>query len=89
MEDFYNFDEIGFMMDIITASFIIFCSDRYRKGKSVQPDNQEWSTIIKYINATRWNISLFMIIKGTYYLANWNIELDFLDNWVIKPIING
>ena len=30
-----------------------------------------------------------MIVKGTYYLINWNTESGFSDNWIIKLTDNG
>ena len=77
------------MIKIITAFFIITYSEKYKKAKTIHPGNQEWFIIIKYINASGWYIPPFIIIKGIYYLANWNIESEFSDNWIIKPIDNS
>ena len=88
IKDLYNFNEIGFIMNIITAFMIIIRTDRYRKAKSVQPNNQKWATIIKCINTSGWCISPFIIIKDIYHLSSWIIDLDFPDNWVIKSITN-
>ena len=87
-EDFYNFDETGFIMGIITASMIITRLNRHEKAKSIQPNNQEWATIIECINASSWCIPPFIIVKGTYHLSNWTTDSGFLDNWVIKPTAN-
>ena len=38
------------MIDIITTFFIIIYSEKYKKAKTIQPDNQEWSIIIECIN---------------------------------------
>ena len=88
VEDLYNFDKIGFMMSVITAFMIITRLDRYRKAKFIQPDNRKWVTVIEYINVSGWCIFLFIIIKGTYHLSNWIIDLGFLDDWLIKPTAN-
>ena len=41
IEDFYNFDEIGFIINIITSSLIITRLNRHRKAKSVQFNNRK------------------------------------------------
>ena len=77
------------MIDVITAFLIIIYSEKHKKAKAIQPGNREWFTIIECINVSGWCIPLFMIIKGTYYLANWNIESGFSDDWIIKSTDNG
>jgi hypothetical protein len=39
--DFYNFDEMGFMMGIITPAIVVTHIDRRSRGKVVQPSNRE------------------------------------------------
>jgi hypothetical protein len=39
--DFYNFDEMGFMIGIITLAMVITRADRRGRGKAVQPGNRE------------------------------------------------
>jgi hypothetical protein len=39
--DFYNFDETGFMMGVITPSIVVTRADRRGRGKAVQPGNRE------------------------------------------------
>ena len=41
LEDFYNFNEIGFTMDIIISFIIITSSDRCGKAKFIQFNNQK------------------------------------------------
>jgi hypothetical protein len=48
--DFYNFDEIGFIIGIICAAIIVTRVDRRGRGKAVQPGNREWATAIACIN---------------------------------------
>ena len=88
-EDFYNFDEIGFMMGVIASFMVITRSDRCGKVKSVQLGNREWVTVIECINALGWCIPLFVIVKGAYHFSNWTMDSDFPDDWVIKLISNG
>ena len=49
-KDFYNFNEIGFMMNVIISFIIITHFDRHKKIKIVQFDNQKWITVIECIN---------------------------------------
>ena len=76
-------------MNIIITFMVIICTDRHKKAKSIQPDNQEWATIIKYINTSDWCIFFFIIIKNIYHLSSWITDSDFLNNWIIKPTVNG
>ena len=69
-ENFYNFNETGFIMGIITAFIIITRLDKYGKAKSIQFNNRKWATIIKCINASNWCIPSFIIVKGIYHLFN-------------------
>ena len=46
IKDLYNFDKIGFIMDIIITFMIITHTDRHKKAKSIQSDNQKWATIV-------------------------------------------
>jgi hypothetical protein len=39
--DFYNFDETGFMMGIISSAIIVTSADRHGRSKAVQPGNWE------------------------------------------------
>lgn len=39
--DFYDFDETGFMMGVISASMVVTRADRKRISKSIQPGNRE------------------------------------------------
>jgi hypothetical protein len=40
-EDFYNFDEIDFMIGVIYAGMIVTRADRRGRGKQLQPGNRE------------------------------------------------
>ncbi|EAQ88884.1 hypothetical protein CHGG_05503 [Chaetomium globosum CBS 148.51] len=44
--DFYNFDETGFMMDMIRPGMVVTRSDRVGKLKAIQPGHREWATAI-------------------------------------------
>jgi Tc5 transposase DNA-binding domain/helix-turn-helix, Psq domain len=39
--DFYNFDETGFMIGIISLAMVVTRADRRGRGKAVQPSNRE------------------------------------------------
>jgi hypothetical protein len=49
--DFYNFDETGFMMGIISSAMIVTSADRRGRSKVVQLGNREWATAIVCINS--------------------------------------
>jgi hypothetical protein len=88
--DFYNFDETGFIMGQIRPGMVVIRSDRHGRAKAIiQPGNREWATAIMCINGEGGSIPPFLIIKGTYHLANWYSETDLPYNWVIKPTNNG
>jgi hypothetical protein len=48
--DIYNFNKTGFTIGIASTSKVITRRDYHRQRKLLQPSNQEWITIIKYIN---------------------------------------
>ena len=87
--DFYNFDETGFMMGVITSSMVVTRADRRGKGKAVQPGNREWATAIACINAEGRSIPPFLVIQGANHLANWYTDSGLPDDWVVKPTNNG
>ena len=87
--DFYNFDETGFMMGVISAAMVISRADRKRKSKSIQPGNREWATAIECVNSEGWCIPPFLIVQGVYHLANWFTETNIPDDWAIKTTSNG
>ena len=49
--DFYNFDEMGFMMGMIYPGMVVTHADRCVRGKAIQPGNQEWATAIVCVNS--------------------------------------
>ncbi|KAL2884621.1 Vegetative incompatibility protein HET-E-1 [Ceratocystis lukuohia] len=68
--DFYNFDETGFMMGMISSAMLVARSERRGKAKTVQPGHLELVTVILGINAERWVIPPFNVVKGSYHLGN-------------------
>lgn len=87
--DSYNFDEAGFMMGVICATMVVTRADRRGRGKSVQPGNQEWATVIEGINAEGWCLLPFLVVQGAYHLAHWYTESDLPQDWTIKTTPNG
>jgi hypothetical protein len=87
--DFYNFDETGFIMGIISPAMVVTRADRRGRGKAVQPGNREWATAIACINGEGGSIPPFLIVQGKYHLASWYTEGGLPDNWVIKTTSNG
>ena len=72
--DFYNFDETGFMMGIITPAIVVTRVDRRGRGKAVQLGNREWAIAIAYINGEGWSVPPFLVVQGKNHLANWYTE---------------
>lgn len=69
--DFYNFDETGFIMGVISPAMVITRANRCGKGKAIQPGNREWATTIVCINGEGWSIPPFLVVQGKYHLSNW------------------
>jgi hypothetical protein len=87
--DFYNFDETGFPIGMITPGMVITRADRRGRVKGIQPGNREWATAIICVNGEGWDVPLFLVVQGVNHLANWYSETDLPRNWVIKPTNNG
>lgn len=87
--DFYNFNEIGFIMGVICPAMVVTCIDRRGRGKAVQPGNREWATAIACINSKGWSVSPFLMVQGKNHLLNWYTDSGLPPDWVIKPINNG
>src|SRR5436305_10259834 len=87
--DIWNFDETGFMIGVISPSMVVTRADRKGRRKKVQPGNKEWATAIACINSEGCEIPPFLIVKGTYHLANWYTESALPYDWAIKPTENG
>ena len=68
--DFYNFDETGFMMGVSCASMVVTRANRPGRGKSVQPGNREWATVVECVNSEGWCIPPFLIVQGAYHLTS-------------------
>ncbi|KAH7464117.1 hypothetical protein FOMA001_g17824 [Fusarium oxysporum f. sp. matthiolae] len=88
-DDIWNFDETGFMMDMIMAGMVVTGSESQGRPKSVQPGNREWITVIQAINAEGQSIAPFIIGAGQYHLANWYQESNLPGDWVIATSQNG
>ena len=86
--DIYNFDEVGFLMGIISAGMVVTASERRTRPKSVQPGNREWVTVIQGVNAEGWAIPPFVIFKGQLHLSAWYSD-DVPCDWVIAVSDNG
>jgi len=87
--DFWNFDETGFMMGMISPAMVVTRADRHGRSKAIQPGNREWATAIVCINGEGQNIPPFLIIQGVNHLAPWYTESGLPSNWPIKPTANG
>jgi hypothetical protein len=65
-DDVWNFDEIGFMMGVISSSIVVTGSERHGRPKSVQPGDQKWVTATQAINKEVLAIDLFVVVTGQY-----------------------
>jgi hypothetical protein len=65
--DFYNFDETGFMMGVISPAMVVARADRCGRGKAAQPGNLEWATAIVCINSEGRSIPPFSVVQGKCY----------------------
>ncbi|KJK73921.1 hypothetical protein H634G_10782 [Metarhizium anisopliae BRIP 53293] len=63
-EDFYNFDETGFMMGIISTTTVVTSSEKRGRPTLTQPGNREWVSVIQGINSQGWAIPPFIIVAG-------------------------
>lgn len=61
-------DETGFRIGV-GRLYIIITSDEFPNEYIIDPDNRDYATIIKYISATGYSLSTFLILTGAVYLA--------------------
>jgi hypothetical protein len=87
--DIYNFDEIGFLMGVISTMLVVTGSERRGRRKTKQPGNRKWSTVIQGINALGWAIPPFIIVEGSYHLSSWYENSPLPKDWVIATSQNG
>jgi hypothetical protein len=88
-EDFYNFDETGFMMGVICSSMVVTRADRRGRGKQLQPGNREWATAIECICSDGFVLPPFLIVQGVHHLAPWYAGTNLPPSWVVKTSPNG
>ncbi|EAQ92247.1 hypothetical protein CHGG_00482 [Chaetomium globosum CBS 148.51] len=87
--DFYNFDETGFMMDMIRPGMVVTRSDRVGKLKAIQPGHREWATAICIIAGDGYVVPPFLVVKGRFHLASWYSEQQILDDWAVTTTTDG
>jgi len=87
--DLWNFDETGFMMGVICGNMVVTRADRKGKCKKIQPGNREWATAIIGVSAEGQSIPPFLVVQGSYHLANWYTEGNLPPTWAVKPTSNG
>jgi hypothetical protein len=88
-EDFYNFDETGFMMGMISTTMVVTSSERHGRPTLVQPGNREWVSVIQGANSQGWAIPPFIIVAGLHHLTNWYEDSTLPSDWVISTTHNG
>ncbi|KID81934.1 transposase [Metarhizium guizhouense ARSEF 977] len=87
--DFYNFDETGFMMGMISTTMVVTSSERRGKPTLAQPGNREWVSVVQGINSQGWAIPPFIIVAGKHHLTNWYEDSTLPPDWVISTTQNG
>lgn len=50
-DDVYSFDETGFLIEQISVTKAVTCSERWRHIKLTQPNCQEWVSAVKCVNS--------------------------------------
>ena len=72
---------------------VIIRAEYYGQCSLLQPRNCEWVTVIEYINALGWALSLCVIFKGKSFIKAWfnNIPSDWQfkvspNNWTSDEI---
>jgi hypothetical protein len=70
-KDIYNFNEIGFAIGLIVTTKVVTRANMPGKPHLIQPGNQEWVTIIKYVNTTSWVLPSCIIFKGKVHIKGW------------------
>jgi hypothetical protein len=67
--NFYNFDEIGFIIGIIGARMVVMYLNRINKLKTIQPGNRERITAIYAPVVYRHAVLPFLYVTGRFHLA--------------------
>ena len=88
-DDFYNFDETGFMIGMIVSSMIVSRAERKERSNKIQPGNREWATVIHCVNGKGWSLPPYILLKGQHHLASWYTETELPVDWALKTTENG
>ncbi|EAQ83012.1 hypothetical protein CHGG_10830 [Chaetomium globosum CBS 148.51] len=84
--DFYNFDETGFMMDMIRPGMVVTRSDRVGKLKAIQPGHREWATAICII-AGDGGVYRMLVLKGHECHVNAEFEDYCKENNIVTIFV--
>jgi hypothetical protein len=57
-------------MGLIVTTKVVTRANMPGKPHLIQPGNQEWVTMIKYVNATGWVLPSCIIFKGRFILRD-------------------
>lgn len=88
--DFYNFDETGFMIGVISGTgMVVTSSERRGRAKKLQPGNREWATAIECISADGFVIPPMLVVQGKHHLASWYTDGGLPNTWPIRTSTNG
>ncbi|KAL9564079.1 hypothetical protein ACKAV7_011792 [Fusarium commune] len=87
--DIYNFNEIGFMMGVISTALVITSVERRSNAKLAQPGSREWVTMIQGVSSEGWGTPPFIIVAGQYHLSTWYEDSPLPHDWVLATTENG
>lgn len=87
-EDYYNFDETGFQMGIISTSKVVTGTDRAGRPRTVQPGNREWVTAIEAISACGYLVPPLIIFEAIMHQEAW-YKTGIPGDWSIGVSPNG
>jgi hypothetical protein len=88
--DFYNFDETGFMMGVISGTgMVVTSSERKGRAKKLQPGNREWVTAIECVSADGFVVPPMLVVQGKHHLASWYTDGGLPGTWPIRTSTNG
>jgi hypothetical protein len=87
-EDIYNFNETGFAMGLVATTKVITQSSCEGRPFLIQPGNQEWVTLIECINASRWALPAYLVLKAKTHIQAW-YEGNTPSSWRIAISSNG
>ena len=76
-EDIYNFNETGFLMDILSSVKVVTSSEYCGQPCTEQPGNWKLVTVIQAVCADGSIVPPYFIVKGRNHLLSWYQDSQF------------